>query len=127
MRTLLAFAAVGAIFTGGLAVPTLAAASSCSNTGTAVGAVAGGLLGNGVSRGGGKTGGTILGALGGAVAGHEIAKRNCDQQARVGDCRYRTATDHGRRFQIRPRGAGRGRPPAAAGQCPAWPVHRPSG
>jgi uncharacterized protein YcfJ len=100
MRTLLAFAAAGAMFTASLAAPTFAAASSCSNTGTAVGAVAGGLLGNGVSRGGGKTGGTILGALGGAVAGHEIAKRNCDQRARGGDCRYRTAYDHGRRFQI---------------------------
>lgn len=100
MRTLLALAAAGAMLTAGLAAPSLALASSCSNTGTAVGAVAGGLLGNGVSRGGGRTGGTILGALGGAVAGHEIAKRNCNQEARGGECRYRTVHDHGHRYRI---------------------------
>jgi outer membrane lipoprotein SlyB len=100
MRTILAFTAAAAMLTGALGAPSLALASNCSNTGTAVGAVAGGLLGNGVSRGGGRTGGTILGALGGAVAGNAIARHNCDQRVRGGECRYREVYSHGRSYRI---------------------------
>jgi len=101
MRTLIALAAVGAFAASALALPSaaLASGSGCRNTGTAVGAVAGGLLGNGVSRGGGRTGGTIIGALGGAVVGHEIAKRNCDNDPPP-NCRWTTYRDHGRSHRV---------------------------
>lgn len=92
MRTILAFAATGALFASVLAIPASASASAqgCRNTGTVVGGVAGALLGNGVASGGGKTGGTIIGGLGGAVVGHEIAKRNCGSEPPPQRCRYHT-------------------------------------
>lgn len=48
--------------------------------GAIAGAVVGGILGNQVGGGSGKTAATVLGAAGGAYAGHEIQKRNQQQQ-----------------------------------------------
>jgi uncharacterized protein YcfJ len=102
MRTILAFAAASALLVSGLSMPTAAAASSCTNTGTVVGGVAGALLGNGIAHGGGKTGGTILGGLGGAVAGHEIARRNCGENRPVArdNCRWHTYRSAGRSHRV---------------------------
>ncbi len=100
MRTILAFAATSALLVSALALPSAAAASSCTNTGTVVGGVAGALLGNGIASGGGKTGGTIIGGLGGAVAGHEIAKRNCNETRQTGNCRWHTYRSNGRSHRV---------------------------
>ena len=101
MRTILAFAAASALLVSGLSMPTAAAASSCTNTGTVVGGVAGALLGNGIARGGGKTGGTIIGGLGGAVVGHEVAKRNCGEtRRRASNCRWHTYRNNGRSHRV---------------------------
>jgi hypothetical protein len=101
MRTILAFAASAALLTAGLAAPTAASASGCTNTGTVVGGLAGALIGNGIASGGGKTGGTIIGGLGGAVAGHEIAKRNCNERRVAERCRWNTYRDRdGQRHRV---------------------------
>lgn len=48
--------------------------------GTIAGAVVGGIVGNQVGAGSGNTAATVLGAAGGAYAGHELEKRNQQQQ-----------------------------------------------
>lgn len=48
--------------------------------GTVAGAVVGGILGNQVGGGRGNTAATVLGAAGGAYVGHEIEKRQQQQQ-----------------------------------------------
>lgn len=51
------------------------------DAGAIAGAVIGGIVGHQVGQGQGNTAATVLGAAGGAYAGHELQKRNQQQQA----------------------------------------------
>ncbi len=66
--------------------------------GTLAGAVIGGVVGNQVGGGRGNTAATVVGAAGGAYAGHELEKRNRQQDEaykfniRMSDGSYQTVT-----------------------------------
>lgn len=65
--------------------------------GTVIGGVVGGVLGNQVGRGRGRDAATVAGVVGGAVVGHQLEKRDRQQEAyrirvRLEDGEYRTVT-----------------------------------
>lgn len=70
-------------------------AGSNVGIGTVAGAVVGGVLGNQVGDGRGNTAATVIGAAGGAYIGHEMEKRQQQQQQLVDGYRITVRMDDG--------------------------------